>query len=175
MDLPGQNLQLEVLQQFRVIYGSMRQYFRELEERCGLPGSQTWVLQEVAHTPQIGITELAGRLGIHQSTCSSLVDKLVAKAYLLKKKDSNDQRRIGLLLTELGMEIIGKLPGPAEGVLPRALADIPLVALKTLNINLDELIQHLPGRDELYATTPLSEIVSDQGPSLSASQRAQSE
>ena len=31
-------LALDVLQQFRVIYGSMRQYFREVEERCGLPG-----------------------------------------------------------------------------------------------------------------------------------------
>ena len=30
-----QLLQLDVLQQFRVIYGSMRQYFRELEDSCG--------------------------------------------------------------------------------------------------------------------------------------------
>ena len=28
---------LEVLQQFRIIYGSMRQYFKDVEERCGLP------------------------------------------------------------------------------------------------------------------------------------------
>ena len=53
-------LALEVLQQFRVIYGTMRQYFRELEDICGLPGSQTWVLQEVEHTPEIGITDLGG-------------------------------------------------------------------------------------------------------------------
>jgi len=52
-------LTLEVLQQFRVIYGSMRQYFREVEERCGLPGSQMWLLQEVQKTPYVGVTELA--------------------------------------------------------------------------------------------------------------------
>lgn len=59
-------LTLDVLQQFRVIYGSMRQYFREVEERCGLPGSQMWLLQEVQKTPYVGVTELARRLGVHQ-------------------------------------------------------------------------------------------------------------
>ena len=155
-------LALEVLQQFRVIYGTMRQYFRELEENCGLPGSQTWVLQEVERTPEIGITDLAGRLGIHQSTCSILVEKLVAKGYLVKQKMTKDQRRIGLRLSASGKELITRLPGPAEGVLPEALSSIPLVSLKTLHINLDELIQHMPGKNETFAATPLAEMVRDQ-------------
>lgn len=80
-------LALEVLQQFRIIYGTMRQYFRELEERCGLPGLiDAWGPQEVERTLKIGITELAGRLGIHQSTCSLLVEKLVARNCLTKKR-----------------------------------------------------------------------------------------
>ena len=154
-------LALEVLQQFRVIYGTMRQYFRELEECCGLPGSQMWVLQEVERTPEIGITELAGRLGIHQSTCSQLVEKLVIKNCLVKKRQSMDQRRVGLCLAAEGRKAIGALPGPAEGALPEALAAIPDVALKTLNINLAELIGHLPGKDEAFATMPLAEMVHD--------------
>ena len=152
-------LSLEVLQQFRVIYGTMRQYFRELEESCGLPGSQMWVLQEVERSPETGITELAGRLGIHQSTCSQLVDKLVAKDCLVKRKQSTDQRRIGLSLAVNGEKAIAALPGPAEGVLPEALAAIPNVALKTLNINLAELIDHLHGKDETFAAMPLAELL----------------
>ena len=154
-------LALEVLQQFRVIYGTMRQYFRELEECCGLPGSQMWVLQEVERTPEIGITELAGRLGIHQSTCSQLVEKLVVKNCLVKKRQSMDQRRVGLCLATEGRKAIAALPGPAEGALPEALAAIPDVALKTLNINLAELIGHLPGKDDAFATMPLAEMVHD--------------
>lgn len=159
MPTSPQRLQLDVLQQFRIIYGTMRQYFRELEECCGLPGSQAWILQEVAHTPGIGITELAGRLGIHQSTCSILVEKLVARDCLNKQKQRTDQRRIGLHLSDAGRRIIDSLPGPAEGVLPEALASIPTVSLKTLNINLDELIQHMPGKNDTFATTPLAEMV----------------
>ena len=81
------DLPLEVLQQFRVIYGTMRQYFRTIEQCCGLPGSQMWILQEVERTPSIGVTELAQRLGIHQSTCSQLVEKLVGQHYLEKQKN----------------------------------------------------------------------------------------
>lgn len=152
-------LALEVLQQFRVIYGSMRQYFREVEERCGLPGSQMWLLQEVQKTPYVGVTELARRLGVHQSTCSQLVDRLVAQACLTKTRPHDDQRRIGLCLADKGLAAIAALPGPAEGVLPEALSAIPEVALKTLNINLSELIRHLPGNNVDFARMPLAEIV----------------
>lgn len=161
MNSRAQELQLDVLQQFRIIYGSMRQYFRELEERCGLPGSQTWVLQEVARTPEIGITELACRMGIHQSTCSSLVDKLVSSSYLRKQKVATDQRRVGLCITTEGQAIMQLLPGSAEGVLPQALASIPLVSLKTLKINLDELLQFMPSKNDGFATTPLAEMVNE--------------
>lgn len=154
-------LALEVLQQFRVIYGTMRQYFRELEESCGLPGSQMWVLQEVERSPEIGITELAVRLGIHQSTCSLLVEKLVAKDCLVKRRQSKDQRRVGLCLAGEGKKAIAALPGPAEGVLPEALVAIPEVALKTLHINLTELIGHLHGKNEAFAAMPLAEMVND--------------
>lgn len=152
-------LTLEVLQQFRVIYGSMRQYFREVEERCGLPGSQMWLLQEVQKTPYVGVTELAGRLGVHQSTCSQLVDRLVALSYLTKSRPHDDQRRIGLCLTDQGQAAIAALPGPAEGILPEALSSIPEVALRTLHINLSELIKHLPGNNVAFARMPLAEIV----------------
>ena len=155
------NLPLEVLQQFRVIYGTMRQYFRALEQHCGLPGSQMWILQEVERTPAIGVTELAQRLGIHQSTCSQLVDRLVGQGYLEKQKAASDRRRVGLILAASGRELIARLPGPAEGVLPAALANLPEVALKTLNINLSELISHLQETDEQFARIPLAEMVRD--------------
>lgn len=155
---PGQAA-LDVLQQFRLIYGSMRQHFRLVEERCGMSGSQMWVLQEVQRTPEIGIGELAARLGIHQSTCSLLVDKLVSSACLEKRKQQRDQRRVGLVLAKRGREALAALPGPAEGILPEALAAIPPVVLRTLQINLDELLRHLPGKDENYASVPLADML----------------
>ena len=48
-------LPLQVLKKFRIIYGTVRQHFREIERTCGVTGSQLWVMQEVANTPGIGI------------------------------------------------------------------------------------------------------------------------
>jgi DNA-binding MarR family transcriptional regulator len=155
-------LAMEVLQQFRLIFGSMKQYFRLVEERCGMPGSQMWVLQEVERSPGIGINELAVRMGIHQSTCSLLVDKLVAQACLSKQRLNSDLRRVGVFLAEKGVAALAALPGPAEGILPEALSDLPMVVLKTLNINLDELIRHLPGKDEASAGMPLADMLGKQ-------------
>lgn len=156
---PDPLLTMDVLQQFRLIFGSMRQYFRLIEERCGMSGSQMWVLQEVRRTPEIGIGELAKRMGVHQSTCSLLVDKLVVLGCLTKKRHSTDQRRVGLCLDAGGLTALAALPGPAEGILPEALAKLPPVVLKTLHINLEELIAHLPGKDEACVGTPLAEMV----------------
>jgi len=150
---------LAVLQQFRLIYGTMRQYFRVVEERCGLPGSQMWILQEVQRRPGIGVSELAARLAIHQSTCSQLVDRLAVRGCLVKARRPEDHRRLGLHLAPDGEKAIAALPGSAEGALPEALTAMPEVALKTLEINLSELIRHLPGRDDAFASVPLAEIV----------------
>lgn len=160
---PSPLLAIEVLQQFRLIFGSLRQYFRLVEERCGMPGSQMWVLQEVEHHPGIGIGELAVRMGIHQSTCSLLVDKLVAQGCLVKQRNGRDQRRVGLGLAANGVAALAALPGSAEGILPEALAALPDVVLKTLNINLNELIRHLPGKVDAFAGTPLADMVGPPG------------
>ena len=152
-------LSLDVLQQFRVIYGSMRQHFRDVESRCGIPGSQMWVLQEVQQEQGIGITELACRLGIHQSTCSLLVEKLVENGYVSKVRQKSDRRRIGLQLCSSALDVLSRLPGPAEGILPAALSGLPNVVLKTLNINLNELIENLSHKNDAFASEPLADIV----------------
>lgn len=118
-----------------------------------------WVLQEVQREEGIGITELAALLGIHQSTCSLLVEKLVENGYVSKVRHSGDRRRIGLQLCPAGLKVLSQLPGPAEGILPAALSALPEVVLKTLNINLEELVNNLSHKNDAFASTPLADIV----------------
>lgn len=126
-----------------------------------MPGSHLWVLQEVQREPGLGVGELARRMGIHQSTCSQMVERLVVGELLRKARGGGDQRRVGLHLAAGGEAALARLPGPAEGLLPEALSAIPEVALKTLNINLDELIRCMSAKDERYSGTPLAEMLSD--------------
>ena len=151
-------LSLQVLKKFRIIYGSIRQQFREIEQACGVTGSQLWILQEVANTPGIGISELADRLSIHQSTGSQLVEKLVTRGLVTKERSKEDQRRVGLWVTEATSKLLKYAPGPAEGILPEALQVLPESELLALDNSLIGVIGQLRIHDGKFADKPLSDL-----------------
>lgn len=151
-------LSLQVLKKFRIIYGSVRQQFREIEKTCGVTGSQLWLMQEIVNTPGIGVSELAERMSIHQSTCSQLVEKLVARDLIVKERSKADQRRVGLRLTEEAAKLIKKAPGPAEGVLPEALNVLSVSVMQSLDASLGIVISQLRLKDDKLADKPLSEL-----------------
>jgi len=153
-----QDLALAVLKQFRLIFGSAKQHFRQIEESCGISGSQLWLLHEISHGQESGVSELAIRLGIHQSTCSQLVDKLEKTGLLSKSRSKLDQRRVGLRLTPSARKLLKRAPGPAEGILAEALQGMRDARLKNLNANLAELIGQLARHDDRFYTKPLAEI-----------------
>jgi DNA-binding MarR family transcriptional regulator len=151
-------LTLDVLKQFRLIYGSVRHHFRQVEESCGVSGSQLWCLHEVHASPGIGVSDLAYRLSIHQTTCSQLVEKLVAHDYVVKTRSAHDQRRVGLTITKSAAKVLKDAPGPAEGLIPEALMGLPESTLEALSANLGELIAGLHVQDEQAAERPLADL-----------------
>ncbi len=148
----------QVLKKFRIIFGSVRQHFREIEQTCSVTGSQLWVLQEVSTTPGIGVSELSERLSIHQSTASQLVEKLVGRNLIIKERSKEDQRRVGLWLTDEASNLLKNAPGPAEGILPDALHALPELSLVCLDNALVELIEQLHIHDDKLADTPLADL-----------------
>ena len=79
---------------------------------------------------ELGVSELAARLSIHQSTCSLLVDKLVRAKLVAKTKSKTDQRRVGLALSSRGQQVLKRAPGPPEGVLPEAVAGLSTATVR---------------------------------------------
>ena len=126
----------------------MRQHFREIEQTCGVTGSQLWIMQEISATAGIGISELAEKLAIHQSTCSLLVDKLVVRKLVIKERNKLDRRRVGLRLTIDAIKLLKKSPGPAEGILPEALRALPAGTIRSLDSSLAKVIEQLEIKDE---------------------------
>ena len=154
----SRELSLQVLKKFRLIYGAVRHHFSEVEKRSGVSGSQLWILHEVRRSAGIGISELAERLSIHQSTCSLLVEKLVARGLILKERSKADQRRVGLNISQQAAQVIETAPGPAEGVLPEALLALPHDALRALDESLSTVIQQLDIEDASFADKPLADL-----------------
>lgn len=136
-------LSIKVLNELRIINGSARHHFRKVEQTCGITESKLWVLQEVSNNPGIGISELASRLAIHQSTGSQLVEKLVKLDLIQKVRSKEDQRRVGLQVTETASGLLIKTPKLSEGILPKALQALPLSVLMDLDNALLEIIELL--------------------------------
>jgi DNA-binding MarR family transcriptional regulator len=150
-----ERLTREVLKQFRLIYGAVQRHFRTIERRCGLSGAQAWILCELARVPSLGVTDLARRMSVHQSTASQLVEKLVRSGYVERAAHSGDRRRVSLRLTRRGLSLTRRLPEPAEGVLPRALDTLSDAALRILQVNLARLVSQLQTRRAHDAQQPI--------------------
>lgn len=147
-----------VLKQFRIIFGTVKQHFREIEISCGISGSQLWLLNEIANRPELGVSRLAENMAIHQSTCSLLVEKLVKKQLVAKQRLSEDQRKVGLMITEAGRAILAKAPQPVDGILPQVLASLAQTELASLQTSLNLVITKLDAENNALATQPLADM-----------------
>lgn len=151
-------LALSVLEEFRVIFKSVRRQFSRVEKLAGVTGAQLWVLAEVARQPGIRVTVLARALAIHQSTASNLIERLQAQKLIERRRTDDDQRVVRLFLTATGRRILKRAPGPTAGLLPDALKQLPPTELKSLKEQLVRLTGLMPLKDSRAKATPLSEI-----------------
>jgi DNA-binding MarR family transcriptional regulator len=101
---------------------------------------------------------LASKLSIHQSTCSQLVEKLVRAGLVKKVRQAADQRRVELKVTAKGDRLLARAPGPAEGVLPEAIAELTGNQIRTLSRGLAYVIAALDMVDETASEKHLGDL-----------------
>lgn len=146
------------LQHFRVIFSSVKKHLSDTESACGISSSQLWVLYELHKAPDLKVSEIANNLAIHQSTASNLIEKLVKKHLIVKKRETTDQRVVRLSLTEQGLDIIKNAPPSPRGVLRDALDRLDMDTLSALTQNLSQLSLHINGKDAEAGLVPLADM-----------------
>jgi DNA-binding MarR family transcriptional regulator len=146
-----------VLRQFRQIFNAVKTHFRQVESKAGLGGAQVWALGLIREHPGIGVSELARRMDVHQSTASNLVRSLADKGLIAAGKDEADRRAVQLSALPAGVRALRATPGPFEGVLPDALQSLDPELLERLHADLAVLIDVLQV-DGADAQTPLAEL-----------------
>ena len=146
------------LQHFRVIFSSVKKHLSDTESACGISSSQLWVLYELYKVPDLKVSELANNLAIHQSTASNLVEKLVKKQLIAKKRETSDQRVVRLSLTEQGLAIIKNAPPSPRGVLKEALDRLDVDALTGLTQSLEKLTLQINSKDLGAGLIPLGDL-----------------
>lgn len=147
----------QVLRRFRVVFNAVRSHFKQIEKKVGLGGAQVWALSAIRDQPGIGMGELAKCMDVHQSTASNLVRNLLQKELIRMDKGTTDKRHVHLHITQQALTLLANVPGPFEGVLPAALAELDASTLQRLDQDLAELIGRLKA-DESAAVIPLAQL-----------------
>jgi DNA-binding MarR family transcriptional regulator len=147
----------QVLRRFRVVFNAIRTHFRQVETQSGLGGAQVWALSLINAQPGMGVGEVAKGMDTHQSTASNLVKVLLRKELVVMSKSAIDKRVVELRVTPAGKALLAQIPGPFEGVLPGALAQLNAATLMQLNGDLGLLIAALHV-DESAGSIPLAHL-----------------
>ena len=131
-----------------VIKTSMRDLDRRLEASgTGISGLQFGVMRLLSHESAT-ISELSGRMLLAPATLVPVVDALERKGFVQRGSDPRDRRRIPLVLTDTGMEIITQMACSNEpDSLTLGLASLGREKSRHLQALLYELANHLMGDD----------------------------
>jgi DNA-binding MarR family transcriptional regulator len=149
---------LQVLEQFRVIFKSIRGHYLSVEKRAGISGALLWALAQVAAEPGTQVGGLARALAVHQSTASNLLRRLESRGLVSRRREGKDQRKVQLFATGKGLRVLKRAPQPLIGVLQQALSDLPPAKLHRLHKHLDSVIGAMKVKDRQARSSLLSEI-----------------
>ena len=133
----------QVLRRFRQVFNAVKTHFQQVEKQVGVGGAQVWALSVIQERPDIGISDLARSMDIHQSTASNLVKTLIERELVAATKGEADRRAVRLRVRPAGARLLKLAPGPFTGVLPIALQSLDAATLQRLNDDLGELIKAL--------------------------------
>jgi DNA-binding MarR family transcriptional regulator len=134
------------LDAIRRIVQALRVSTRAAERRLGISGAQLFVLHALSEAPAHSLNELAARTFTHQSSVSTVVERLVKKRYVSRKRSTADARRVVLSLTPSGRALLRSSPDIAQLRLISALRELPPRSRRSLASLLDRVV-HAMGAD----------------------------
>jgi DNA-binding MarR family transcriptional regulator len=125
----------------RRILHALRTSARKAEARAGITGAQLFVLQSLGEAPAASLNELAARTLTHQSTVSVVVDRLVRRGLVIKRRAQEDARRVELRLSPRGRALVRRAPQVAQARLIDGLRALPRSEARELARLLRQLLR----------------------------------
>ncbi|MGY3439353.1 MULTISPECIES: MarR family winged helix-turn-helix transcriptional regulator [unclassified Marinovum] len=124
-------------------------YERSLAQAAGLSSAQLRVLQIVAGKDALGITPkaLATQMGVSQATVTALVDKLVARAMVMRHRSVTDRRQTDVIITDAGRAAVETSPDALQQRFVQSFAKLMDWEQAQLIASLERVAAMLDARD----------------------------
>ncbi|MEL6371384.1 MAG: MarR family transcriptional regulator [Pseudomonadota bacterium] len=87
---------------------------RALAKDCGLTPSQLILMQITADRESPTPSFLAKEASLSQATVTALIDKLVAREFVQRRRDEHDKRRVYVELTDNGRRTLREAPDSVQ-------------------------------------------------------------
>ena len=134
---------------------ALRRIVRELrlansgvEKVTGLSAAQLYVLQQVAAAPGASLSELAARTLTDRTSVAAVVDRLLARDLVERRRSTTDRRRVEILPTDAGRAVLSRAPHPPTRRLLTGLEALDDKQLRRLAISLTRLVHAMGLADE---------------------------
>ncbi len=101
----------EVLVAIRQIIRGIDLHSRKLNKSTGLTGPQLVILQELEKGGEnYTIRQLSQMVNLSQATVTTILDRLEAKGLVVRQRSTIDKRKVHVLLTDKGNELLSDSP-----------------------------------------------------------------
>jgi DNA-binding MarR family transcriptional regulator len=131
-----------VLDAIRRLVRSLRVYSRKIEGHLGLSAAQVFVLQELSEAEHATLKDLARRTMTDVSSVSVVVERLVRKGLVLRKRAAHDGRRLDLELSPQGREVLAKEPHAVQSRIIEAVSALKPAQRRSLAGQLEALLKN---------------------------------
>ncbi|WP_370287238.1 MarR family winged helix-turn-helix transcriptional regulator [Pseudooceanicola nanhaiensis] len=89
-------------------------YGRRLAKEAGMTAVQFRVLQIIAEHGHATPTAIANRMGVTQATMTALINKLVERQLVERRRSETDRRQTNVCITPRGAEAVDDAPDPLQ-------------------------------------------------------------
>lgn len=105
----------EVLVAIRQIIRSIDLHSRKLNKSTGLTGPQLVIMQALEQVDENHtIRELSNMVNLSQATVTTILDRLEAKQLVVRQRSTIDKRKVHVLITDTGKELLSNSPTPLQ-------------------------------------------------------------
>ena len=153
--VPPSRFEDPILRSLRRIVRAIDLYSKQLETQYGLTGPQLVCLRAIANAGPMTASELSRDVDLSQGTVSGIIDRLVRRQYVSRRRDAKDRRRVVLSVAQAGRDLLASAPSPLQTRFADELARLPEENQAVIATMLEQIVKMM-GAQQLDAAPVLA-------------------
>ncbi len=100
-------------------------YSRRIQKLTGLTYTQFLVMQAIENLGEVTIREVSEEVSLSQATVTTVLDRLEDRKLLVRRRSTEDRRRVHARLTKAGQEALERAPDVLQDGFARQIESLP--------------------------------------------------